>query len=166
MAYRIGHIPGAVNIRDDRLDDMLADGVPFPPGLQVVFVCPIGEYSRRVAAFLSQQGHRAASLTGAGWWPGGTPGGSWSREPDRACRNPDGGSDLLVIGLDHRQENAVTNTQDVRPFQIDIPQAQLDDLRERLDRTRWTEELADGGWDYGVPVARQKELLDYWRSVL
>ncbi|GAA1671278.1 hypothetical protein GCM10009765_20890 [Fodinicola feengrottensis] len=64
MAYRIGHIPGAVNIRDDRLDDMLADGVPFPPGLQVVFVCPIGEYSRRVAAFLSQQGHRAASLTG------------------------------------------------------------------------------------------------------
>ena len=34
----------------------------------------------------------------------------------------------------------------IRPFRIDIPQADLDDLRDRLDRTRWPDELpGDGG---------------------
>ena len=35
----------------------------------------------------------------------------------------------------------------IRPFRIDIPQADLDDLRERLARTRWPDELPGVGWD-------------------
>ena len=38
----------------------------------------------------------------------------------------------------------MTNSTDIRPFRIDIPQADLDDLRDRLARTRWSEELPDG----------------------
>jgi pimeloyl-ACP methyl ester carboxylesterase len=53
---------------------------------------------------------------------------------------------------------------DIRPFRIDIPQAQLDDLDDRLARTRFTEELADAGQDYGVPLAYVKPLYDYWRG--
>jgi pimeloyl-ACP methyl ester carboxylesterase len=52
----------------------------------------------------------------------------------------------------------------LRPFRVDIPQADLDDLQDRLNRTRWTEELADGGTDYGVTVDYVKRLADYWRT--
>ena len=37
----------------------------------------------------------------------------------------------------------------VKPFRIEIPQVDLDDLADRLSRTRWPNEVADAGWDYG-----------------
>ena len=58
----------------------------------------------------------------------------------------------------------IQNTNEVRPFRIDIPQADLDDLAQRLDRVRWAQELPGVGWDYGVPVAYVKELVAYWRT--
>ncbi|WP_281898685.1 epoxide hydrolase family protein [Phytohabitans aurantiacus] len=48
------------------------------------------------------------------------------------------------------------------PFRIDIPQADLDDLRERLARTRWTRQLPGDGWTRGVPVEHLRELAAYW----
>jgi epoxide hydrolase len=53
---------------------------------------------------------------------------------------------------------------DVRPFRIEIPEADLDDLRARLDRTRWADDLPEAGWDYGVPVAHVRKLAAYWRD--
>jgi pimeloyl-ACP methyl ester carboxylesterase len=53
---------------------------------------------------------------------------------------------------------------DIRPYRIDIPQADLDDLHERLSRTRWPDSLPDVGWSYGVPLSRVKELADHWRT--
>jgi epoxide hydrolase len=50
----------------------------------------------------------------------------------------------------------------IRPFRIDIPQADLDDLRDRLHRTRWPDELPGVGWAYGVPLGYLKELAAYW----
>ena len=50
----------------------------------------------------------------------------------------------------------------IRPFRIDVPQADLDDLRERLHRTRWPDELPDSGWSRGVPLGYLKELAGYW----
>lgn len=52
----------------------------------------------------------------------------------------------------------------IKPFRIDIPQADLDDLTDRLSRTRWPNEVADVGWDYGFPLARLMELAEYWRA--
>jgi epoxide hydrolase len=52
----------------------------------------------------------------------------------------------------------------IRQFRIDIPQADLDDLRDRLARARWPDELPDTGWSYGVPLGYVKELADYWRA--
>ncbi|AXK34073.1 epoxide hydrolase [Streptomyces armeniacus] len=49
------------------------------------------------------------------------------------------------------------------PFRIDIPQADLDDLHERLDRTRWPDELPGVGWEYGIPGGYLRELAHYWR---
>jgi len=51
----------------------------------------------------------------------------------------------------------------IHPFRIDIPQADLDDLHDRLDRTRWPQEIPGSGWAYGVPVGYLRELADHWR---
>ncbi|MEW9534643.1 epoxide hydrolase family protein [Microbispora sp. NPDC049125] len=48
------------------------------------------------------------------------------------------------------------------PFRIDIPQSALDDLRDRLLRTRWTPEIPGASWSRGVPVGYLRSLADYW----
>ncbi|HEX5158581.1 MAG TPA: alpha/beta fold hydrolase [Ktedonobacterales bacterium] len=55
-------------------------------------------------------------------------------------------------------------TTEIKPFTIDIPQGDLDDLRDRLARTRWPEELPTVGWSRGVPLDYLKELAEYWRT--
>lgn len=52
----------------------------------------------------------------------------------------------------------------IEPFHLDIPQADLDDLRGRLERVRWPDELPGVGWSYGVPRAYLQELVEYWRT--
>ncbi|GAB2899333.1 epoxide hydrolase family protein [Streptomyces mayteni] len=52
----------------------------------------------------------------------------------------------------------------IEPFRIDVPQADLDDLRDRLARTRWPDELPGTGWSYGVPSSYARELAEYWRT--
>ena len=37
---------------------------------------------------------------------------------------------------------------EIRSFAVDVPQATLDDLRARLGRTRWPDEVEDAGWDF------------------
>src|SRR5512140_816015 len=51
---------------------------------------------------------------------------------------------------------------DIRPTTIAIPQADLDDLRARLECTRWTQEPEGADWDFGVPLGRVRELAGYW----
>jgi pimeloyl-ACP methyl ester carboxylesterase len=53
---------------------------------------------------------------------------------------------------------------EIRPFRIDVPQSALDDLRDRLTRTRWPDDLPGVDWSYGVPLSRLKELVEYWRT--
>jgi pimeloyl-ACP methyl ester carboxylesterase len=50
------------------------------------------------------------------------------------------------------------------PFRINIPQADLDDLMDRLARTRWPDELPGVGWSYGVDKDYLTELVDHWRT--
>jgi len=52
----------------------------------------------------------------------------------------------------------------IRPFCIAIPERTLDDLRERIARTRWPDEIAGSGWDYGTNLDELRALLDYWRD--
>ena len=44
-------------------------------------------------------------------------------------------------------------TASIQPFRIDIPQADLDDLRARLQRTRWPDRETVDDWRQGVPLA-------------
>lgn len=61
-------------------------------------------------------------------------------------------------------QDAAHNEVEIQPFRIDIPQDDLDDLRDRLGRIRWPDELPGVGWDYGIPLGYLKELAAYWRD--
>jgi epoxide hydrolase len=63
---------------------------------------------------------------------------------------------------------------EIRPFRVEVPQADLDDLADRLARTRWANELPPDtgapqqgpvppGWAYGVPVSYVRDLVDHWQ---
>lgn len=53
---------------------------------------------------------------------------------------------------------------EVRPFTLAIPERALDDLRDRIDRTRWPERETVGDWSQGAPLAAVRELAAYWRN--
>jgi pimeloyl-ACP methyl ester carboxylesterase len=56
----------------------------------------------------------------------------------------------------------VTPTPAVTPFRVHLPQPEIDDLRERLRRTRWPEPETVDDWSQGVPLAYLRELCAYW----
>jgi epoxide hydrolase len=55
-------------------------------------------------------------------------------------------------------------TTGIEPFQIDIPDAALQDLQERLARTRWPERETVDDWTQGVPLSYLRELCRYWAT--
>lgn len=42
---------------------------------------------------------------------------------------------------------------DPTPFRVDIPDAVLTDLQQRLANTRWPDEVPNSGWEYGTDLA-------------
>jgi pimeloyl-ACP methyl ester carboxylesterase len=55
-------------------------------------------------------------------------------------------------------------SEQITPFRIDIPEADLEDLRQRLRLTRWPEPQTVDDWSQGVPLAYLRQLCSYWRE--
>jgi pimeloyl-ACP methyl ester carboxylesterase len=55
-------------------------------------------------------------------------------------------------------------TDAIRPFRVDIADADLDDLRSRLARTRWPEAETVADWSQGVPLAYLQDVCRYWHD--
>ncbi|WP_327582214.1 epoxide hydrolase [Nonomuraea sp. NBC_00507] len=53
---------------------------------------------------------------------------------------------------------------DIRPFRLETDPAELADLRARLERVRWPDEVPGLGWSYGVPLAHLQGLVEHWRT--
>lgn len=53
-------------------------------------------------------------------------------------------------------------TEEITPFTIDISQAALDDLSERLLRVRWPEAEPVDDWSQGIPLGYLQEVVGYW----
>ena len=53
-------------------------------------------------------------------------------------------------------------TDAIRPFRINVSDADLDDLRHRLRATRWPEKEVVEDWTQGVPLAYTQSLCAYW----
>jgi len=51
---------------------------------------------------------------------------------------------------------------EVRPFRVEVSGAAIDDLRERLARTRWPEKEPVEDWSMGIPLAYVQRLARYW----
>ncbi|MAT51009.1 MAG: epoxide hydrolase [Porticoccaceae bacterium] len=68
-----------------------------------------------------------------------------------------------LIGNDHKDKER-TVTDSITPFELSIPQAQLDDLKTRLSLTRWPEKETVDDWSQGAPLAAVKALCDYWQN--
>jgi len=52
----------------------------------------------------------------------------------------------------------------IRPFEIKIAEAQLDDLKRRLKATRWPDKETVDDWTQGVPLSYVQEVCDYWAN--
>lgn len=50
----------------------------------------------------------------------------------------------------------------IEPYEIHVPQEVLDDLQERLHRTRWPNEIPGTGWTRGTDLSFMKGLVQYW----
>jgi epoxide hydrolase len=53
-------------------------------------------------------------------------------------------------------------SDDITPFRIEIPDADLEDLHQRLRRTRWPDPETTGDWSQGIPLDYTRSLCDYW----
>ena len=53
---------------------------------------------------------------------------------------------------------------DITPFHIAIPESDLDDLRTRLEHTRWPESEVVDDWTQGIPLSYLKDVCDYWKT--
>jgi pimeloyl-ACP methyl ester carboxylesterase len=53
---------------------------------------------------------------------------------------------------------------EIQPYQVQIAEETLQDLKERLRRTRWPDEVENAGWNYGIPLEVMRELMEYWRD--
>ena len=51
----------------------------------------------------------------------------------------------------------------IRPFTVAIPDSEIDDLRQRLARTRWPDAETVSDWSQGVRVENARALVDYWQ---
>ncbi|MBR0849567.1 alpha/beta fold hydrolase [Bradyrhizobium diazoefficiens] len=63
-----------------------------------------------------------------------------------------------------RPARAATTNDPIRPFHIDIPEADLADLRRRLAATRWPEKETVADDSQGVPLAMLQDLVRYWQT--
>ncbi|HLF11755.1 MAG TPA: epoxide hydrolase [Gammaproteobacteria bacterium] len=71
---------------------------------------------------------------------------------------------LLLSFVNDGRAQDVSGAARAIPFTIQVPEPVLADLRERLARTRWPDQLPGTGWDYGADTAYLKELVDYWQN--
>jgi pimeloyl-ACP methyl ester carboxylesterase len=69
-----------------------------------------------------------------------------------------------VIAASTASALAQQSSETIAPFRINVSDAALTDLRERLDRTRFPSEIEQSGWEYGTNLAYLKDLVAYWRT--
>lgn len=73
----------------------------------------------------------------------------------------DSSSDPTPSG-DPSPSGSGTSSDAVVPFTLEVSDADLDDLRERLAHTRWPDAETVEDWSQGIPLAYTREVCEYW----
>ena len=55
-------------------------------------------------------------------------------------------------------------TTEITPFTVTIDQAEIDDLRRRLDHTRFAPAAPGDSWDYGTPSSYLRDMVERWKD--
>lgn len=55
-------------------------------------------------------------------------------------------------------------TAGITPFQVNIPEAAIDDLKRRLDLIRWPDQELVSDWSQGVPLEAAQKLIAHWKN--
>ena len=66
--------------------------------------------------------------------------------------------------LDARSLDIAWDGAAPRPFELAVPAEVLTDLKERLVRARWPDEVAGAPWQYGTDLRYLRDLCAYWRD--
>ena len=82
----------------------------------------------------------------------------------RAFVNAGIATSFAAIGVFGARPVFALTSDAITPFSYRAPQSALDDLKRRLDQTRWPERETGTGWDQGVPLAALRNLVDDWRA--
>jgi pimeloyl-ACP methyl ester carboxylesterase len=70
----------------------------------------------------------------------------------------------LAVGTLSGTLRTATAADTIRPFTVNIPQAELDDLRRRIAATRWPDKETVADQSQGIQLAKLKPLVEYWGS--
>jgi pimeloyl-ACP methyl ester carboxylesterase len=74
------------------------------------------------------------------------------------------GAATAIAATDLARVGSALANPAIAPFTYHAPESALDDLRQRLARARWPEREPVADWSQGVPLARLRALVDYWRT--
>ena len=70
-------------------------------------------------------------------------------------------TDAVVVAAAPATRQAAED-RSIRPFIVDVPEAELDDLRQRIAATRWPDHETVTDQSQGVQLAKLQELVRYW----
>src|SRR3954470_1096426 len=62
------------------------------------------------------------------------------------------------------RDSASSGSESIRPFRVEVRPAEIDDLRRRLEMTRWPEKETVADESQGVPLATIQELARHWAT--
>jgi pimeloyl-ACP methyl ester carboxylesterase len=71
---------------------------------------------------------------------------------------------MAAFSLIPIQAQTATTSDAIRPFRIDVPEADLTELRKRISATRWPDRETVTDDSQGVPLATMQELARYWAT--
>jgi len=63
-----------------------------------------------------------------------------------------------------RGSEQIADKTSIRPFQVNVPEAELTDLRRRINATRWPDRETVADESQGLPLATIQELARYWAT--
>src|SRR5262245_48444927 len=70
----------------------------------------------------------------------------------------------MTVELPDAAESAATGPDGVRPFRVNVPDADLADMHRRINATRWPEKELVSDDSQGVQLATMQKLARYWTT--
>jgi pimeloyl-ACP methyl ester carboxylesterase len=71
-------------------------------------------------------------------------------------------SSMTTLPSSHAQTLPAADDTAIRPFRVEVPQADLDNLRQRIAATRWPERETVADRSQGAQLAKLQALVRYW----